>query len=515
MLKGGEVCDEENTTTGKSVVYELYDESVATKLPEVKGRRLTTNELVKEVLYQNDRSPRTGLGRLLLKKETLDIISDTFWWVFLRFVSDSCEPVVDELQPKPPPLPPSRRTDRRNDGAKLPLHMYPQTFPAVTRSIDALSRLAAPGSIQNGIPTEEICSCASSPRGGDRGGDSSGGSVASEADSHYCKSLLSAGEMLTPRPPPKGAALTGTTSAMPSPRCRTNENGDLYRLSLSAISKLPPFEKEDLISDEEQLRYNRISKNYIKIVEFICKVQPAALQDMYYTQYPDIIAQVVCLAMHKSNLPTPDVTKKEVLGFTTYWMSGVQRKDISGWKIGRHTSSKKIQKKATAAAGKKPTPAKRLSESSAATGLGLEELSKELDNMKKEAQAAFNKKMKASKLGMEQDNNQDDQPRRIVPLDRGHVTVMGSIKKLKPLQPRVVSLLRGLRQNKSTPAWFEFGRVGFRKKAAKVGVGNFCTTDYSPLVQQALIQRLDNSYVKPADMLWSCHNEAATDNTVF
>ena len=514
MLKSGEVEDE--LPPVRNIVYELFNENVPTRLPEVKGRRLTVSDLVKEVLFQNERSARTGLGRLLLKKETLCIISDAFWWVFLRFVSDSTEPVVDELRPKTPPRPPSRMRDKKSSGTPLPLHMYQQTLPAVPRSIDLLSRVAAPGSIQNGIPTEDICSCVSSPRAGDREGDSTAHSLVSEPDS--CKTVLSAGGMLTPRPPPKNSSSRLTLAAssgsikIPSPAYRSQQTDGEHAdetISLSEISQMPPFEREDLISDEEQLRYNRISRNYIKIVESICKVQPAALQDMYYTQYPDIVAQVICLGMFKASLPTPPSIKREVLGYTTYWMSGVQRKDISSWKIGKFLG-KRHQKKTVSASGRKPMPPQSLSttENSPGTGLELEELSKELENMKTEAQTAFNKKMRATKLGVDNDRSTEELPKRILPLDRGHVSVMGTVKKLRPLQPRVVSLLRGLRRNKSTPAWFEFGRVGFRKKAAKVGVGNFCTTDYSPLVQHALMRRLEFSFVKPADMLWSCHDDA-------
>eukprot|EP01064_Diplonema_japonicum_P036325 TRINITY_DN8122_c0_g4_i1.p1 TRINITY_DN8122_c0_g4~~TRINITY_DN8122_c0_g4_i1.p1 ORF type:complete len:513 (+),score=129.61 TRINITY_DN8122_c0_g4_i1:32-1570(+) len=505
-----EEIDSDGDEKKNSLEYKPFDEAGPRDVPlmMVNGAILDLKGVMRHMIMSAGKCPRSGFAQLLLDDVSLDILRDFYWWVFLRFLMnhnpeearDMRAPVIiREFQEKTP---------------VLPLHMYSFKDPPASRSLSLLEKISAPGTRQHGLPFDSISTC-SSPRG-------------TRADTV---------------PSPLASSVVSSSSKMSSS---------------SHFRRLPVDDREELVEMEEHELYGRISDNYLIVVRKMNKIKPAALQDIYHLNYPDFIAQAACFALEKSTPHIlPPSLKQEVLGFITYWTSGVQRTDIDNWTVAyggyEDTTTTIVHSPVPPAPAPvsqqaapfsvtdellpaPPTLAKQVSKrvfvrknhaqgrrgsmkpqegKKDEVGKEITELKGELTDINKRAKVAFEKKMKAKYDSHEREREreterlQEEAPKRLLTMrskqDRGHVYVMGAVKKLKPLPKNVMLLVNKLKNKQYVPPWFEFGRVGFRKTVNKVVLGNFCTTDNSPLMQHIIHKKLykEANATKPADMLWS------------
>eukprot|EP01065_Artemidia_motanka_P049444 TRINITY_DN8197_c1_g1_i2.p1 TRINITY_DN8197_c1_g1~~TRINITY_DN8197_c1_g1_i2.p1 ORF type:complete len:591 (+),score=144.57 TRINITY_DN8197_c1_g1_i2:60-1832(+) len=303
----------------KVVTYPGFSSTAPRPLP-VRGeesRRADTRLVMEQTLRCNRQSLSSGLGRLLLGKGALDLVCDTFWWVFLRYFvmvdlrtlaethkrlqqdSDGPTPAtMDVITVSGSSAFPTLSAASRE--GSMPLHIYGAGMSASTRPLSVLSLSAAPGTLQAGAALEGISSRSQSPGSSSRRSRSS-----------------SSSELWTP-----------STSGSP---------GSRLSVAPPDISALPRLQREEFVEEEERLLYDRIADRYLRIARRIARVRPATSQDLYYTQCPDIVAQAVWLALHRS-MPYAHAMigipfQKQLLGLVTFWMTGVERTNVARWQV--------------------------------------------------------------------------------------------------------------------------------------------------------------------------------------
>eukprot|EP01063_Lacrimia_lanifica_P024622 TRINITY_DN32493_c0_g1_i1.p1 TRINITY_DN32493_c0_g1~~TRINITY_DN32493_c0_g1_i1.p1 ORF type:complete len:822 (+),score=159.27 TRINITY_DN32493_c0_g1_i1:83-2548(+) len=96
----------------------------------------------------------------------------------------------------------------------------------------------------------------------------------------------------------------------------------------------PVEEQEDFVETEEQDLFDRVARNYMRVLRAICRRRERAVADLYHALLPDLLAQAVCAAIHRTvpqaSLFADDISK-ETYGFLTYWFLGVQRTSVAHW----------------------------------------------------------------------------------------------------------------------------------------------------------------------------------------
>eukprot|EP01062_Namystynia_karyoxenos_P030253 TRINITY_DN22613_c0_g1_i1.p1 TRINITY_DN22613_c0_g1~~TRINITY_DN22613_c0_g1_i1.p1 ORF type:complete len:710 (+),score=210.88 TRINITY_DN22613_c0_g1_i1:91-2130(+) len=329
-------------------------------IPVQGGHMRDTAYIMEQTLRWNRVGRERGLGRLMLSRPTLDIFCDTFWWIFLRYFSmidlmdlaEKHQCTLNEEDPHHGGGPPTALVEAaaaeaqnhfcealRGAGA-MPLHTYSTQYAAATRPIAVLARSAAPGTARFGTKLEalsDLRSTASSRSG--LSSPSSPGSTRSSVGSI---------------PQSTGEQSGASDGAIPC--------------DLSALTR---WQREQVIEEDERKLYDRISSRYLKIARTIAKVRPATAQDRYYTHLPDLLAQAVWLAFHRSMpyaQPLLGVQfQGEVLAIVTYWMAGVERNNVSHWGVRMDTQSPK--KRRFQQAPQPPTKARARQRSSVLTAL--------------------------------------------------------------------------------------------------------------------------------------------------
>eukprot|EP00659_Diplonema_papillatum_P014544 gene14544-22254_t len=575
--------------------------------------------IMKHVLACNDKQASTGLGRIVLSTPSLDSVRDCYWWAYLRYFCHAAGFERLEESEKRSKQRKKAGGAEPSELAVLPLHMYSFKAAPTKRTLQHLARVSAPGSSQHGLTVDELSSTRS-PRHADappspansnnnnasrpdslaaspvhanhrhhgsqgldaslRGKSSSRGLAPGDIDA-----LLSRGDSASARPATRETALNasfahlsltardhisgppvlGLKAGRPAGDKADHSSASLRsQAGAQSDSGSPPgqqlsmAEREELVEAEEKELYSRIARNYVVIVRRISQHRSQALQDMYHTNYSDLVAQAVVVALAATaNEPLRDVVKKEVLGFVTYWMSGVQRTSVDHWNVprllGRIDADAGTESGMVSIGGASgnDTPARRTSgavppgdsalppprardaspapppfgpsgspasrsfyrrsnQPGAASSpeAGSQRPARPANASKrvhlhhpqpaaeKAAEPAGIDDLKAALLSVTDPADGGRKQQKQAAAGRSAQYPLASpdqrgpgrahLAAPPPKKPQMRGVVHLLGNHKAgggpVPPWHELGRVALRKPVTKVTVGNFCTTDHSPLM---------------------------------